>query len=59
MIPLVVANERGRMAKLHACDTWQGLRVWGCGCMCDGSVSLSAFLCVVKRKWFGMACRSR
>lgn len=31
MIPLVAASERGCLAKLHACDTRQGLRVWGCG----------------------------
>ena len=31
MIPLVAASESGCLAKLHACDTRQGLRVWGCG----------------------------
>jgi hypothetical protein len=31
VIPLVAASERGCLAKLHACDTRQGLRVWGCG----------------------------
>lgn len=31
MIPLVVASERGFLAKPGACDTWQGLRVRGCG----------------------------
>lgn len=25
------------MAKLHACDTWQGLRVWGCGAWLFGA----------------------
>ena len=31
MILLVAASERGFLAKLHACDTWQGLRVRCCG----------------------------
>lgn len=47
MIPLVVASERGLKAKLHACDTRQGLRVWGCGdklfCCCRDS---RVFVCV-------------
>ena len=37
MILLVAASERGFLAKLHACDTWQGLRVWGCGVVLCGA----------------------
>lgn len=37
MILLVAASERGLLAKLHACDTWQGLRVWGCGVVLCGA----------------------
>lgn len=31
MIPLVVASERGFLAKPIVCDTWQGLHGRGCG----------------------------
>lgn len=35
------------MAKLHACDTWQGLRVWGCGALLFGAADPKPFvLCV-------------
>lgn len=43
MIPLVAASERGLLAKPYACDTWQGLRVWGCGTNACGA----AMPCIV------------
>ena len=43
VIPLVVASERGLLAKPYACDTWQGLRVWGCGTNACGA----AMPCIV------------
>ena len=45
MILLVAASERGFLAKLHACDTWQGLRVWGCGTLLWSAAMLR--VCVV------------
>lgn len=35
------------MAKLHACDTWQGLRVWGCGALLFGAADPKPDLCCV------------
>ena len=55
MIPLVVANERGRMAKLHACDTWQGLRVWGCGVLtCGAAMAVQDMRVLTEVVWNGL-----
>ena len=46
MILLVAASERGLLAKLHACDTWQGLRVWGCGVvLCGAAMPCLGVMC--------------
>ena len=55
MIPLVVANERGLLAKPYACDTWQGLRVWGCGVLLCGAAMAVRVLCVLAEVvWNGL-----
>ena len=50
MILLVAASERGLLAKLHACDTWQGLRVWCCGVYVCAVCQLCADVVVVSGK---------
>ena len=57
MILLVAASERGFLAKLHACDTWQGLRVWGCGVQWI-QAAIWVRVCACRRKSFGMVYRS-
>lgn len=55
MILLVAASERGFLAKPYACDTWQGLRVWGCGALLCGAAMAVHQSCVLAEVvWNGL-----
>ena len=55
MILLVAASERGLLAKPYACDTWQGLRVWGCGALLCGAAMAVHQSCVLAEVvWNGL-----
>ena len=55
MILLVAASERGLLAKLYACDTWQGLRVWCCGVlMCGAATTVPHARVLAEVVWNGL-----
>ena len=55
MILLVAASERGLLAKPYACDTWQGLRVWGCGVLtCGAAMAVQDMRVLTEVVWNGL-----